>query len=1113
VKRPVFWILLGLVSLAGAGAAWYYFPQAFSIVALDITMDRGAALADARALAVRYGFGPTGFRDAASFALDEEAQTFVELEGGGKDALTRMLRDGLYACYTWRVRHFREGETNETLFRFTPDGRPYGFAEKLKEDLPGAALDGAAARRLGEADARTEWHIDFAGFSLVEQGQERRPGGRVDHTLTYERAAPTLNEGRYRLRLVVSGDRLTELTHFIRIPEAFTRRYQNMRSANEAIGIVSVLGLALLYVAGGIGVGLFFMLRKRWVIWRPAVCWGGLIGLMQALAAVNEWPLMWMTYDTALPRATFLGQQIATLFAMFVGFSMFFALSFMAAETLTRRAFGSHPQLWRVWAKGPGSSTAIAGRTVAAYLLVSIFFAYDVLLYLVATRAFGWWTPSEALLHPDVLATYVPWLSAIANSLQAGFWEECLFRAVPIAGAALIGDRFGQRRLFLVLAFVVQSIIFGAGHAPYPTQPSFARPVELILPSIGFGLLYLYFGLLPGIILHYTFDVVWFALPIFLAKAPGIRVQQAMVLVMTLVPLWVVLFRRVQVGRWTELSDADRNAAWTPPPVTERGAAAPTVAGYALGDRMKTIWLGIGAASLAACAVAMFAQGGPGTMPIGRVEAADLARRALEARGVALGPEWRLLPMPLDGTDAAHEFVAETADNDRRTRLVGTYLPAPRWFVRAAKFEGDVAERAEEWQMVVLPSREVRIQHLLPEGRPGASLDETAARRIAQAGLAERTRLRVASGHAREISASPARLKARTDWIFTFADNTRTPLPSGELRIDVALAGDEVTRVTRYVYVPEEWARKRRAADTRNTILRIGAGFVFGGMLVAAAVLGVIAWSRGRYAARLFLAAAALVLIASIVESANRWPTVLASLQTALPLQLQFFGVIAIGLVALTITASLDGLAIGALPQQLAGTGRLPYRDALGLGIAAGLFGAAVSLAAAALRTPEWAQAPKLAPLGAFVPVLSVAIEPISALIMRMAVLMSLFAAVTAGTTDWTRRRVFGALVLLLSGFLAAGTPAGLQTAGWGAAGALKAVSLLAVYVTLLRADLTMTPLALGTMMVVGAVAAGVQRPFPGALAGSILAALIVAAVSWGWFFALRRSLRMNLEP
>ncbi len=262
-----------------------------------------------------------------------------------------------------------------------------------------------------------------------------------------------------------------------------------------------------------------------------------------------------MTYDTALPRSTFLAQELARIVAMFVGFGVFYALSFMAAETLTRRAFGSHPQFWRVWARtaaqdpahpgrsapGPGSSTAILGRTVGGYLLVAIFFAYDVLLYLVTTRTLGWWSPSEALLHPDVLATYAPWLSAIGNSFQAGFWEESLFRAVPIAGAALIGDRFGNRRLFIVLAFIVQAIIFGAGHAPYPNQPAYARPVELILPSIGFGLIYLYFGLLPGIVLHFTFDVVWFALPIFLAHAPGVWIQKVMVVAMTLIPLWVIL--------------------------------------------------------------------------------------------------------------------------------------------------------------------------------------------------------------------------------------------------------------------------------------------------------------------------------------------------------------------------------------------------------------------------------------------------------------------------------------------------------------------------------------------------------------------------------------------
>ena len=50
MKRPAFWILLAVASLAATAAAIHYFPQAFSIVALDITMTRERALDEARAI-------------------------------------------------------------------------------------------------------------------------------------------------------------------------------------------------------------------------------------------------------------------------------------------------------------------------------------------------------------------------------------------------------------------------------------------------------------------------------------------------------------------------------------------------------------------------------------------------------------------------------------------------------------------------------------------------------------------------------------------------------------------------------------------------------------------------------------------------------------------------------------------------------------------------------------------------------------------------------------------------------------------------------------------------------------------------------------------------------
>ena len=412
--------------------------------------------------------------------------------------------------------------------------------------------------------------------------------------MSYERGDRRLGEGRFRLRLVVSGDKLTEVTYFIKVPDAFSRRYEQMRSVNTAIGVAGSLAFIVLYVGGGIAFGLFVLARERWVIWRQPVIWGVIVSLAQTAARINESPLAWMQYDTALSTRSFLAQMAALAVAELVTYVVLFSLSFMAAESLSRRAFPHHPQFWKVWGPVSGRSPAVLGRTAAAYLLVPIFIAYEVALYLFATKSLGWWTPSETLFNPDVLAAYAPWVSAIARSFQAGFWEESLFRAIPIAGAALIGDRLGNRRAWIAGAFVVQAIIFGAGHAPYPTQPAYARPVELILPSIGFGLLYLQYGLLPGVILHFAFDAFWFAMPLFATTAPGIRVQQVAMVVMIFVPLWVVLARRA-ARRRTEPATVELNAAWRPEPAAVKAPPRAIVPAPAMTGR-SVRWIALAGA-------------------------------------------------------------------------------------------------------------------------------------------------------------------------------------------------------------------------------------------------------------------------------------------------------------------------------------------------------------------------------------------------------------------------------------------------------------------------------------------------------------------------------------
>ena len=465
------------------------------------------------------------------------------------------------------------------------------------------------------------------------------------------------------------------------------------------------------------------------------------------------------------------------------------------------------------------------------------------------------------------------------------------------------------------------------------------------------------------------------------------------------------------------------------------------------------------------------------------------------------------MPLPLDGSDGPHEFVAKTAGEARRRELVGTYLPAPGWSVRVATFEGDVADRAEEWAALIsADGRVMRVRHIVPEDRAGASLDEPRARALAVKAVSERLGLDAARGQVREVSARPSKLKARTDWTFTFVDTTVAALPQGEPRIDVGIAGDEVVSARPYVFVPEEWERQQRAAGTRDLIIRIADVMVFAGLLGGAAVFAMMSWSRRRYAPMLFVSGAGLMLLMSIVRFANTWPSLLANVPTAAPLQLALLGILGTGAVGLLITASLVGLALGAAPHRLTLSGELPRTDAARLGIAVGLFGAAAAAIAAAVSAPQWAQSPNIEAAGSLVPVLQAALAPAIRVLMATAVMLPTLLTVDHLTTGWRRQRVLGVLLLALVGFAAVGVPATTESVGWLMGMAAIGAALILTYVTVLRFDLSMVPLAVGTMTAAGALARGVGRPYPGALAGAVVGALAALAIGWWWFSALRKA-------
>src|SRR5262249_7231807 len=166
LRRPLFWIIFTALSLAAAIFTFKNFSVAFPLVSIDLKMDRPDALRMARSLAEKNGWPSKGFDQAAEFAADQEVQNFIELEGGGKTELRRIVQQKIFAPYTGRVRQYKEGDPKKTRVRSTPEGDPYGFVEKRPNKKKGTNTPVEEARRIAEEPAANEWKIDFARYQL-----------------------------------------------------------------------------------------------------------------------------------------------------------------------------------------------------------------------------------------------------------------------------------------------------------------------------------------------------------------------------------------------------------------------------------------------------------------------------------------------------------------------------------------------------------------------------------------------------------------------------------------------------------------------------------------------------------------------------------------------------------------------------------------------------------------------------------------------------------------------------------------------------------------------------------------------------------------------------------
>ncbi len=1107
-RRLPFWVVLVALGLGGLVTAVRLLPEALDLVRDEIAMDRAEALLAAERLAELYDLRPASApgdrRSAASYGeKNPGARSFVELEQGGSEAFEALVESGAYVPSRWTVRLFAPDSVAESRIELTPAGWPLGFGVTLSDEDPGGGnLEPAAAEALARATA-TEWGVDLADFDLVESSSDEVPSGRIDHAFTFRRRGVDLGEGEVRLRVDIAGSRPSGVDHFIEVPESFQLRYQEIRTGNDGIALAASALFLVLFVGVAGGGGVLALARDGWLEVRPALALGAVVGFGLTLNGLNTIPLAWMAYDTSLSESGFVAQLVGSAVLIGVVAAPFLGAVYMAAESMGRRAFPGHIQQWRFWSRDVARSDTALGLTLAGYVIAGLHLGYVTLFSLATSRLEGWWSPPSNVIQPDLIATVQPWVLAVATNLFAATWEESVFRAMPLAGAALLGARFGRRGLWVGAALVLQAVVFAAGHANYPQQPAYARVVELLGPALIWGAVYLRFGLVPTIFAHFLYNLYLSSIPLFQMSSPGIWIDRGALLAVASVPLLVVLGARLRHGARAEAPAEARNGAWVPPARATAPAADPAplpepaeaerpgapplhlpVPGGAL------LPLGVGL-MVAAWVVAPGSSLPPASAT--RADAVAAAEAELRARGFDLEP-WRVLADFTSGTGGGAQWVFEEHGAEVYDGLLGLWISSPHWEVRFVDFQAPAEERAEEFTVSVGGDGAVTgFRHTLPEGREGPSLDEAGARALALEAL-------VQGGHDPaafdEVAADQSARPSRLDWTFGFRARDVLPDSLGEARVDITVSGDEVTAVRRGIQAPEAWVREQAALLNRVLALAVPVVLLVlagGSFLIVA---GVRLWTRRELHLPTLGAVAGVASVLLATLFLNGLPEATAGFAPALGWSIQIGGLAFAGVFFVTAGAGALGLTSAVARAWLPRQAWRAYPT--GLGVAA--TGAALLVAAVVARFLPDPSPPTRVFEGIdyAIPLLAPLAGGLLELVGGAVVLAFMGAFYRRAGTSSRMRTAFEAGVALVAGSVLA--------VGWseGEVSAIVAAGLVAmgihVYGWLYANHPRIAVEAAGAGALASLVGTAIDPSYPGQAAGAAVgAALVVAATVLVW--------------
>jgi membrane protease YdiL (CAAX protease family) len=457
---------LAVCLVGGALAVWRLKPAAIGDY-LKLAVNARSATRNADAILLARNVNPDSYHYAALLinTTDPVINEFLR-ERGGIAYLNEIYASRVPGAL-WRVRYFRDSQPEEYVVVLKPDGSLHSVHHTVAEAAAGASLSKDDARARAEKFLQDEKKVDLSQWSLVEAKSEKQPN-RTDHTLTWQENAPldratgtaldSAGHGYARAELVVQGDEVTNYRTYIKIPDEWRRKQEEMTVTRAIVRY----GIPIL-VFGGLAIWVIVAFLRnlrsdvgRSIPWKRLALWASwaMLAYVVVFACGKGIPTAMNAYNTAIPYRTMLG--IVGMSALLGGpFQFGFLLVvFATAWYFARRAFGD--ERLPGWTGMPGAYYRDAvwiGLGGAAGLT-----GLQTVLQAVAQH---WPTP-----HRVVEAAFGTDFDAIlpgAAAIAATFQHSLLFTGLVALLASFVTVQIRQPWLRWLLFVLVSLALVGGG--------------------------------------------------------------------------------------------------------------------------------------------------------------------------------------------------------------------------------------------------------------------------------------------------------------------------------------------------------------------------------------------------------------------------------------------------------------------------------------------------------------------------------------------------------------------------------------------------------------------------------------------------------------------------